>query len=148
MKLSVSESIRAPIGEVFAALTDLESYADRIPAIQKVEVLTDGEVRVGTRFRETRVMFGKQASETMEFTELDPPRGYLLEAHSHGAHYLTRHTLTEQGDVTVLEMSFEGRPETAMARVMTTLMGWMMKGSMRRALTADLAALKQSLEEG
>jgi len=38
----------------FAYATDLRNAPGRIKAITKLDVLTDGEVRLGTRFRETR----------------------------------------------------------------------------------------------
>ncbi len=91
-------------------------------------------------------MFGKEATEEMEFTELTPPTGFLLEAHSHGMHYLTRHTLEEIEGGTRLTLSFEGRPETFGARIMGPIMGLLFGGAMKKAVLSDMDAIKASLE--
>src|SRR5690606_37390928 len=83
-KIEVSRSVNAPPATVFEMLTDLEGAPRRIPAIQKIEMLTPGPVGVGTRFRETRVMFGREASETMEFVAFEPGRSYTVTAFSCG----------------------------------------------------------------
>lgn len=148
MKMVVSQEIHVPRQIVFDALMDIPGYATPIPAITKCEVLTEGPVAIGTRFKETRVMFGKEATEVMEFTELDRPRGYLLEAHSHGMHYKTAHVLTEDNGVTTLTLTFDGTPETFGARVMGAIMTPLFKGAMRKAVVSDLQALKAHLEAG
>jgi hypothetical protein len=56
--------------------TDLDGAAERVDGIQKLEKLTDGPVGLGTRFRETRRMFRKEAAEEMEFTAFEPGRSY------------------------------------------------------------------------
>ncbi|MGM0575218.1 MAG: SRPBCC family protein [Myxococcota bacterium] len=157
MHISISEAIHAPIEAVFDAMTDPEGHAERIPAITRCEVLTDGPVGAGTRFRETRVMFGKEATEEMEFTEFDRPHGYLLEAHSHGMNYRTRHTLTREGDAIRVTLDFHGTLQNPVARVMGLLAAspgfsrdversagrrpWIRRGAdWRRALAAPRAA--------
>ena len=87
--LEVSIKIEASQEEVFAAVSDFGSAADRVEAILNCEVLTEGEVGVGTRFRETRKMFKKEHSEEMEVTGFDPPNSYTLSASSCGAEYTT-----------------------------------------------------------
>ena len=67
--ITASLRIEAPVSTVFALATDLDGWAGRIKAITRIEKLTPGPVRVGTRFKETRKMFGKEATETMEQLE-------------------------------------------------------------------------------
>ncbi|MBL8857327.1 MAG: SRPBCC family protein [Planctomycetes bacterium] len=122
LKLKCSRQVAAPPARVFQLATDLRNAPGRVKAIKKMEVLTDGPIGKGTRFRETRVMFGKEATEVMEIVTFDPPRGYVVEATSHGCHYRTEFRVTPAGEGTEFEMLFEGRPLTFMARVMGTLM--------------------------
>lgn len=88
--VEITTTIAAPLARVFALFTDLEHAAQNIAAIQSLELLTPGPMRKGTRFRETRVMFGKQATEEMEVVDFVPGRSYSVAAESCGARYLAR----------------------------------------------------------
>ena len=70
--------IAAPPDVVFATMADIARWPEFIGGIERVELLTDGPVRVGTRFRETRTMFGRSASEEMTVAELAPPHRFVL----------------------------------------------------------------------
>ena len=80
--LTTSKFVQAPPEATFDAFTDLRSAPDRIEAITALEVLGDGPVGVGTRFRETRVVFKREATEEMEITAFDRPNSYAVEAES------------------------------------------------------------------
>ena len=146
--LTVTEQIAAPREAVFDKLIDYANCAETISAITKVEVLTEGEVGVGTRFRETRVMFGKEASEEMEIAEFDRPSLLVYTAASHGCSYRSTHRLVEKDGGTELSLEFDGKGVSLMGKVMSGLMGWMMKGACRKAMSKDLAELKSALEGG
>ena len=96
--VSVSAKMSASVDDVFRHSTNLSEWADMITDVVGVEILTDGEIGKGTRFRETRVVFGKEATEEMEITEFDPPHGFVLEAESCGTHYVTRHSFESTDD--------------------------------------------------
>ncbi|MEM1166381.1 MAG: SRPBCC family protein [Planctomycetota bacterium] len=142
----LTESIAAPPELVFDRCTDIPSTPDYIAAIETIEMLTDGPIGVGSRFRETRIMMGKHASEEMTVTAIDPPRSWTLEAHSHGTHYLTTTTFTPSSGGTRLEMSFTGTPQSMSAKILGACLGWMMVGYVRKALQQDLADLKAACE--
>ena len=65
----VSLDINAPVEAVFAALANIETFPDRAEAIAAVEFLSDQKHGVGTRFRETRIMNGREAVAELEVTE-------------------------------------------------------------------------------
>ena len=139
-EVTIVQHVNAPRERVFAVSTDLPRAVERIDAITKLEILTDGPVGRGTRFRETRVMFGKEATEEMEITSFDPPVSYAFDAHSHGCHYHTSFRLIEtEGGQTDLEMTFNARPLTFGAKIMTFLTTPMLKGMIRRECGKDLA---------
>lgn len=143
--VTISRTIQASAEDVFDASTNVHIWADVVPAIDSVEVLTDGPVGVGTRFRETRTMFGREATEEMEFLEFERPNRYVLGAESHGCRYRTTFTLSPDQGGTKLEMHFAGEPQTFMAKVMTVLMKPMMK-KIADMCGKDLDAIKAHVE--
>ena len=144
-EVTVRERIAASPEKVFAAASDFGNAAKMIPGILRTEVLTPGPVGVGTRFRETRKMFGKEATEEMTVAEFEPPRRYVLLAESHGSRYRSELRFEPDGAGTEVVMSFRGEPLTAVAKVMSVLMKPMMK-SMSKLCAKDLADLKRSIE--
>jgi carbon monoxide dehydrogenase subunit G len=144
-KIEVSRSVNAPPATVFEMLTDLEGAPRRIPAIRKIEMLTPGPVGVGTRFRETRVMFGREASETMEFVAFEPGRSYTVTAFSCGTRYRTRFEVAPEGAGSRVTVTFEGTPESFAAKLMAPLFSFM-KGMMVKCLEGDLDAIATAAE--
>ncbi len=145
--LTCSVRIRASQEKVFDAISDLEHLADRIAGVEAVEVLTEGPIGVGTRWRETRIMMKKKCTEEMEIVEFDPPRSLRMSADNCGCHYDTAMTVTPDGEEMVLEMSFKGTPQTFMAKCMMPLAKLMM-GPMRKLMDKDLADIKRYIEAG
>lgn len=127
LEMSCSKSSTAAPARVFAAATDFRNGARIVKAITKMEMLTPGPVGVGTRFRETRTMFGREATEEMQVTAFDPPRSFTLECTNHGAHYATEFRLTPRDGGTEIAMHFRCRPLTFGAKVMGFLMRPMAK---------------------
>jgi len=144
-RCAVSTTIDAPPEDVWAHLVDIERYPELISGIKGVEKQTEGPVGVGTRFRETRVMFGKEATEEMEFAAVDPPRSFELVAESHGARHLTTTSLAPESGGTRVEMTFETTPVKLLAKLMMPLSGLMLK-SCRKAMEQDLADVKAAIE--
>ena len=146
-QLEVSRQIQAPIADVFARLADFPNAADTISAITEVEMLTPGPVGEGTRFRETRVMYRREATEEMEVIRFEPPHGYTLHAENHGTRYLSAFILEERDGGTHVRMTFEATPLTLLSKIMSALMKPMMK-ALAREVTNDLADVAKSLENG
>lgn len=125
--LELRRHVAAPPEKVFAIASDFARAPEIIGGITKLELLTDGPVGVGTRFRETRVFFKKEAAEEMVVTTFDPPRGYSLGAESHGCRYLTEYRFEPSGDGTDVLFTFTATPLTTAARIMSFLMKPMAK---------------------
>ena len=135
--ITVEKHINAPIERVYDVMTDLERWPDTIEAITRIEKLTEGPVGNGTRFKETRVMFGKEHTETMCFEDVVPNRGYTLAANSCGMEYASVHTLAPDAGGTLLRMELRSKPVTLGAKIMSPVMGVMMKGTMRKMISKD-----------
>ena len=144
-EITVRKHIAAPVGHVFEKATDFARAPESIKGIEKIEMLTDGPVGVGTRFRETRVLFGKEATEEMEITEFEPPRRYVLGCENHGCRYRTEFRFVPNGSGTDLEMTFGAEPLTTTAKVMSFMMRPLMKTTMKHC-SKDLEDLKTAVE--
>jgi hypothetical protein len=134
---TITHQSTAPIARVFATATDFRNAAGRIRAITRMEVLTTGPVGKGTRFRETRRMFGRDATEEMEVVEFDPPRSYTLGCENHGCRYRTELNFNEKDGGTEIEMRFQAEGLTFFAKLMGVLMKPMLK-PMMKACAKDL----------
>jgi hypothetical protein len=148
-RIEVSAVIAAPVERVFEVFSDLRTAPQRIKGIVNLEVLTDGPVGTGTKFRETRIMMGHKATETMTITEFTPPTGYTVEAHSCGCHYRTRFDFLPVAGGTQVNGVFSGKPETFLAKCMLFVMKPMMKKmerACRDALHGDMSDLKSAIE--
>lgn len=147
MTVTSTITIAAPIERVWELFTDFPNAAERIQGISKMEFLEkDGRAEVGMKWRETRVMFGKEATEVMWITDLQPNRSYVVEAESHGVHYTSTYTFTPTNGGTQVTLTFGGEPQTFMARVMGAIMAPLMSGSIKKMLLADMEDLKKVAE--
>ena len=142
----VERTIAAPPERVFAAATDVHRFAEIVPAIEKVEVLTPGPMAVGTRFRETRTLMGRSATEEMTVTAFDPPRSYVVGAESHGCRYRTEFRFEPVGSGTRMVMEFGAEPMTLTAKVLSVLMKLLTK-KMAELCAQDLDAIKAHVEQ-
>lgn len=127
--ITITRDVEAPAEVVFDLATDFPHLAEWIQAIDKIEVLTDGPIGVGTRFRETRTMFKREATEEMEVTAFERPEHIALFAESHGCRYRTDYQFrpTEDGKGTQIELRFQAEPRTLVAKVMAFVMRPMTK---------------------
>ena len=144
--LIISTHVAAPIERVFPVYTDLEKAADRIPNITKLELLSEGPFGEGTRWRETRLMFKKEATEEMWVTGFNPPRSYTVVANSHGMIYETLFEFEPEGNGTVVRWTFKGTPQTLATKVTGPLFGLVFGGVMKRCMQSDLDALRDVCE--
>jgi len=58
--IEARRSIRAPVSVVFTAVTDIADLPNTNPDFVGIEFLTEQTSGIGTRFRETRTMNGKE----------------------------------------------------------------------------------------
>jgi carbon monoxide dehydrogenase subunit G len=143
--MTLQTQIDASPLDVFEVVADFPKAAERISGIKQIEMLTDGPVAVGTRFKETRVMFGKEATEEFEVTELVPGERLVLVAESCGCRYVCTHRLTSEGGGTRMELEMDAQPISFFAKLMSPL-SFFMAGVMKKAIQKDLDELKAAVE--
>lgn len=142
---STSKHIESSLEHVFALATDFGRAAEVIRAIEKIEMLTDGPVGLGTRFLETRTVLGHATTQEMEVTVFEPPLRYVLGCESHGSRYLTEVRLAPNRTGTDVELRFEAQPLSFMAKAMAEMLRPMLD-SVAGVLDNDLEDLKEALE--
>jgi uncharacterized protein YndB with AHSA1/START domain len=146
-QITASARIAAPPDRVFTLFTDLRNAPSRVKGITALEVLTDGPIGKGTRFRETRTMFGRSCTETLEITGFDPPRSYTVAANSGGCLCQTEFSFRPDADGTAVEFIFSATAQTFMAKLMSPLFR-LMASTCRKAVERDMADLKAVAEGG
>ncbi len=123
MEIRASRKINAPIDRVFDVFSDITKVEDRVEGITKVDILSDTTHGLGTRWRETRIMFGQEATEEMEISSFKPNQSYEVVAASRGTEYHSIYTFTENDDnSTTVEMVFSGKPVSLMAKLMSGIL--------------------------
>jgi len=147
MKLTCKVPIKADKATIWETITDINNAATNISGIDSVEVLEQPEDGlVGLKWKETRTMFGKSATETMWITDAETDKYYRTRAENHGVIYSSEISISEENGENYLSMSFAGEAQTFGAKIMSALMGWMMKSSTRKMVLQDLEDIKRVVE--
>ena len=148
MRTHIERSVTAPADRVWAILTDLDRSPETLSGVDAVERLDGGTgFEVGTRWRETRTMFGKQATEEMTVTALDPGRSYAVEAGGRGVRYQSELGVEPAGDErSRLWMTFGAEPQGLVGRIMAATIGRLFEGATRRMIERDLDDIAAAAE--
>jgi len=146
MQITDAVAIDAERAHVFEVFCDLDSAAANLDAITKIEVLAGpAQLNVGTKWRETRIMFGREATEEMWVTAYETNTSYVVEAESNGTRYRTEYWFSAEGKGTLVTMTFSGRPVSLGARLASPI-GVLFIGATKKALHQDLVQLKRACE--
>jgi uncharacterized protein YndB with AHSA1/START domain len=142
--LRMLEVIDAPVGTVWPIVTDIGLQTEWMQEMKRVEVLTPGPVRVGTRGTATVRIMGISVSDPVEVTVVDPPRTYAI-----------RHEgLFTGGGVITLEPGADGTTtvirwvETLVPPVLPHVVSLLQAPILQGIFQADLRRLKRLVETG
>ena len=127
---------------VFRAVADVEQFSQAVPGILRVEFLSEVKSGVGARFRETRMMMGREASTELEVTEYVENERVRIVSEAGGALWDTVFTVAPDGKRTELKMVMDARPQTPSARMTVPLI----IGTVRKAVEEDMDAVKSFCE--
>ena len=147
MQLEAQVSIAGSKEAIWKVITDIENSAQLITAIEQIDILErpDSGI-VGLKWRETRTMFGRAATEVMWITNAEDNEFYETRAESHGAIYRSRLQIEEQGGKSILTMTFSGEPQQLVAKIMAFVTGFIFRRATQNALQADLEDIKKVVE--
>jgi len=121
-EVNVTRMIDAAPAAVFAALSDVEGLPTVFPVVVRVEFLSDTRSGVGTRFREVRLMKGKESETELEVTEYDSPSHVRMVADSHGTVWDSIFTVRAAGRRTQVVINMEARAHKLLPRLLNPLM--------------------------
>ena len=142
-QFTATRSINAPIELVFKTISDINNFSKSVPDIVKVEFLSDVKSGVGTRFRETRLMKGKEAMTELEVTEFVENDHVRYVTDSHGTVWDTVMSVKTVHGKTDLTMIMDAIPHKLMQKVMIP----MIKGMISKALEKDMDSVKTYCEK-
>ena len=138
----VTRKIKAPIEKVYKTVADISQFSEAIPHITKIEFLSDIKSGIGTKFRETRLMKGKESSTELEVTEYVENDRIRLVADSHGTVWDTTFTVTPGDDGTELNMTMDARSYKLIPKIMNPLI----KGMVKKMIEIDMDYVKKFCE--
>ena len=142
MRTAVTRTIDAPVELVFRTVADIREFSKVQDAIVDVAFLTDARYGVGTRFRETRRMGGREVATELEVTELVENERIRLVSDAGGTVWDSQFTVAGGPGGTILSLVMDARPYGLLARLTTRLT----RGMVRRALEKDMDAVKAYCE--
>jgi len=143
---TMTKRIAAPVDTVFDVATDIEHAAEHIRGIDKIERLTPGPVGIGTKWRETRTMMGRQDTETLEVVAFDRPHSYTIGCDSCGAYFKSTFRFTPVGNETDVTLEVDLEARSTFARLMAPIGRMMFNATMGKCLEADLEDIKNAAE--
>jgi hypothetical protein len=134
--------------KAFVGLLDLDSAKQWMQGLVGIERMDRGPMRVGSKWKETRKMFGKEASEYFEVVELEEPNKIVLRCDgtkgtTGKGEYIYTYTLTSSDGHTEISLYGEIKGLTGL----TKWFGKVMIGTFKNACAKDLDALKSYLEK-
>jgi len=146
--ITVTRHSAAPVERVWELATDLAGMPDRLSAVIATEVTTPPPFGVGTRWKETRRIMKRDASEEMWVTAVEPQQSYVVEAESNGAHYTSTFTFASTADGgTDVTMSFGAEPVGTMSKFFSPVAFKLMRKSVATQLANDLDDLTRAAEQ-
>lgn len=148
LELDIETRIAAPPAAVWAAMTDTDAWTEWMMGLVRIDMLTDGPMAEGSRWREVRKIFGKEAAEVFEVTAFEPGQRFDLYVDgSQGAtgsgEYRFQQVLHPDGDGTRLHVH---GVITVEGGFLKRMMGKLMVGPMKASMTKDFESLKAHVE--
>jgi len=134
-------TIKRPIEEVFAYVSDLQKGPEWQPALLEARRITEGPLGIGTQFISVRKFMGRRVESGIEFTAYEPNTKFAFKSISGSSPF-------EQSFL--FESTAEGTRLTSVLELQTEgLMGLaepLIASGVRREMDANFGDLKEMLE--
>ena len=138
---AVSEWIACPPQRVFEFISDSNNAPKIVPAVISSIKLTEGPPKVGTRYRETRLMNGKEEHIELEVKEYAAPTVYAMQNVTDGIETVFRYQLKPEKGGTQIDLVCEVKAD-GLKKLMLPLVASILK----KQDGAHLQTLKQVME--
>ena len=140
--ITVIRNIHAPVDIVFQSVADAERFAQAITGVTKLEFLSKSTTGIGTRFRQSRAMKGKETTMDFEVTEYVKNDRVCIINETHGTIWDSLFTLEPQGLSTRLTMRMVTHSDRLLPRLLMPVICLFVRGAVER----DFDALKAYCE--
>jgi uncharacterized protein YndB with AHSA1/START domain len=104
---NLSEWISRSPKEVFDFITSSDNAPKVVQSVKSMVKLTEGPVRLGTRYRETRLMDGKEQHAELEVTSYEPNQKYAMKNVTEGIETVYHYTFHPEADGTRVHLTCE-----------------------------------------
>jgi carbon monoxide dehydrogenase subunit G len=103
----MSERIACSPHEVFDFITTPDNAPRVVPSVKSMVKLTEGPIGVGTRYRETRLMHGKEAHAELEVAAYEPGQTYAMRNLTEGIETVYRYSFHPEAGGTRVDLACE-----------------------------------------
>lgn len=154
MTISASITIKAAKAAVWAATTDIAHFAQLLSGVEKIEIVerpatTDKSGQaglVGLKWKETRMLFGKEATVEKWITEAKENEFYITRAEQDGFVFITTNRVSGSDGAVRLTGIHETQPQSLAAKLKALPMVFF-KGVIKKAILQDLNDIKAAIEK-
>jgi carbon monoxide dehydrogenase subunit G len=148
IRFEVKRTFHVSQEKAYKGLLDLEAAKHWMQGLVGIERLDEGPLHVGSQWKETRKMFGKEATEHFEVVELEAQEKIVLRCDgtkgtTGKGEFVFTYILAPSADHTAITLYGEINGLTGLAK----WFGKMMAGTFKSACAKDLDALKSYLEK-
>ena len=141
--ITVTTIINASDRKVFKSVADIENLPNTNPDIVKIEFLSKVKSGIGTKFRETRTMNGKDSVTELEVIEYEDNSYIRMVSDSHGTIWDSIFTVKSVGEQTELKLTMDAKANKLLPKLMNPLL----KGVYKKGLEKHIDALKSFCEK-
>lgn len=143
MRIFLEEvTIKAPLEMVFETISNPTGFQKASPQIQNIEFLSEQHAGEGTRFKETRIMRGKEVSTILEITEFEKNDFVRMVSEAGGTTWDTLFSVEDEKKGVRLRMQMTAIPNNFLARMANNMIG----GIVRKGIRADMKRVKEFCE--
>ncbi|HPF91275.1 MAG TPA: SRPBCC family protein [Flavobacteriales bacterium] len=145
MIVKTSLTINASKAAVWAATTDIARFAELLSGVKKIEIVHKPATGlVGLKWKETRTLFGKEATVEKWITEEKENEYYTTRAEQDGFVFITTNRVSGNDGSVTLTGIHETQPQSFAAKLKSLPMVFF-KGVIKKAILQDLNDIKKAV---
>ncbi|MCM3439459.1 SRPBCC family protein [Metabacillus halosaccharovorans] len=148
IRFEVIRTVQVTKQRAYFGLLDLNSAQKWMKGLVKIERMDEGPLKVGSEWRETRKMFGTEATEHFEVVELQEPHKIVLRCDgtkgtTGKGEFLFTYILSTKNNSTEIKLDGKINGLTGLAK----FFGKIMAGTFKKACAKDMDSLTSYLEK-
>ena len=144
-RIVATRTIQAPMDAVFKTVADIHRFSQAIPEIVRVEMLSDVKQGIGTRFRETRRMKGREVATELEVIEyVENERVRMVADDGHGTVWDTVFAVRPKNSLTELTLIMDAKSYKWLPKILYPLL---IRPMVKKAIEQNMDSVKAFCEE-